>query len=61
MIKHDKMSGSYTFSHLDGGEDLEIVFNFNATSIDEVVENIRLFLLGVGFHPDNVKEYLGES
>lgn len=29
--------------------------------ISVYVENFRTFLLAVGFHPDNVKEHLGEE
>lgn len=33
---------------------------FDVEGIDEVTENFILFLRGVGFHPDSIKDSIGE-
>lgn len=35
--------------------------SFEADNINDVIDNFELFLRGVGFHPDTIKEALGRE
>lgn len=41
--------------------EFNVEVSFEAETISEVVENFELFLRGVGFHPDCIKEELGRE
>ena len=40
--------------------DHKVIVEFEAEHIDDVIEHLKYFLLGVGFSPDTLKERLGE-
>ena len=51
----------YKFSVDSKDPEYSVIMNFKAETINEVVENFELFLRGVGFHPDCIKEELGRE
>lgn len=45
----------------DEYSDFKTEMDFSADGITEVFSNIELFLRGVGFHPDCIREMLAED
>lgn len=47
---------------VDSPEDnFSLEVKFEAVTIEQVIENVELFLRGVGFHPANIKDYINDS
>ena len=49
----------FTFKYEDNGTTVTVTTDCGY--IHDVKEDFRKFLLAVGFHPDNVKEVLGDA
>lgn len=47
---------------VDSPEDnFSVEVKFEAEAIEQVIENVELFLRGAGFHPATVKDYINDS
>lgn len=42
-------------------KDFEIECKFEAENFDHVMENVVLFLRGVGFHPNTINDYFKDA
>lgn len=38
-----------------------LAFTTREAHLDAIMQDFRFFMLAVGFHPDNISEYIGEK
>lgn len=56
------MSGQYKFIHIHDGVRVEVELDGSyIVTLDQVMREFRAFLIAMGFHPDNVEEYIDET
>ncbi|NJO65882.1 MAG: hypothetical protein HC836_49775 [Richelia sp. RM2_1_2] len=56
-----KEKDGYRFILYRGEQKIVFKTSHSEQTIDEMVELFKDFLLGIGFHPDNVKAYFPEE